>query len=99
MMIGETAPTGPLNVATSWLSVTIAPGAAPPDQLAPVLHNPSLPPPVHGWLAAMTLVAVIADTIAASVEIAFARGRRACSFFIRSILDCIDALRYGLMRE
>src|SRR4051794_13181877 len=50
--MGVTGPPGPLKVATSLLRVAPAPGAAPPDQLAPVSHKPSPPPPVHVWLAA-----------------------------------------------
>src|SRR5687767_13622758 len=80
MMIGESAATGILKVATSGLSVLgaglITPGAAPPDQFVPVVHNPSAPPPVQVWLAAMTLVAMVADAIAAS-DRAVARRRRA----------------------
>src|SRR5687768_4298377 len=52
MMIGETGPTGALKVATSLLTLVSNPGAAPPDQFKPVLHSPSLPPPVQVWLAA-----------------------------------------------
>src|SRR4051812_47110635 len=95
-MIGDTAPTGPLKVATSWLSALtaglIAPGAAPPVQFVPVVHNPSPPAPVHVWLAAIALVAVIADAIAAIVEITLA-PRRSCCFFVRSIVNCIEPSR------
>src|SRR5262245_43515519 len=102
-MIGETAPTRVLKVATSWLTPPgaglITPGAAPPDQLVPVIQSPSPPRPVQVWLAAITPLDVIAATVAASVEVTMARRRRACRCFVRSIFDCIDALRYGLILE
>src|SRR5687767_1881622 len=56
MTIGDTAPTGPLNVATSLFSVVTAPGGVPPDQLPPVSHRPSPAPPVQVWLAARAAV-------------------------------------------
>jgi hypothetical protein len=58
--------------------------------LAPFVHNPSLPPPVHVWLAPKTLVAIIATAIPASVEAAFHCDRFARKIFVRFI--CIFAL-------
>src|SRR5687768_3668994 len=91
-MIGETAPTGPLKVATSGLTPAGAglstPGIAPPDQLAPLLHNPSPPAPVQVWLAAMTVVAIVADAIAA-----ITCRRRACGFIVRFSSDTMITLQ------